>query len=45
MEESRWIKGEVKNENQINGGIKMDKGEVKNENQINGRIKMDKWRS
>ena len=37
--------GEVKNENQINGGIKMDKGEVKNENQINGRIKMDKWRS
>ena len=45
MEESRWINREVKNENQINGGIKMDKGEVKNENQINGRIKMDKWRS
>ena len=25
MEESRWINGEVKKENQINGGIKMDK--------------------
>ena len=45
MEESRWINGEVKKENQIDGGIKMDNGEVKEENQIDGGIKMDKRRS